>query len=635
MVRLFDEEPSRRLPVAAAPPDGLLVDSSGRPVWPVTAPDRSALHELGKVFGFSLEEVSATRSELEPAGGGAVVALGAESAPAARLYAHLTGRSWAVVEDAARLPPPDRFDVLVMLEDCLTSTLLDGLYAPHLSRAPGVLCSNSVEGLRSQVLMRSAAGALGGDGTCRRVDVLPVVDIATEESPSLTVLGARSRREDLISALSDGQTVLTVFTHSDGVDADLGPQLVMCPLDRAWESDPAAGKPTCQVTRQCYRLKVPLDDLVGSTLLLHPDRIAARAFIFNACIGVMPADSNVDPAFSLGARLLRNHRIGAMLTSWRPTICTPYDTELLSRLLLDGVPIGTAVARHNAMQASLQTGHRFGLFGDPALRVVPREDAPAQEVPRSIAGDVTEDPRLAGAPSRPVPGDQVTLLKACLGGQDHPRVGSSLPLSAIPNERAAALNAIEAYEAASRNGGDPGGIDERAGCAMRRAIADLVARRGRFCDLWLQYAAGSKMLTLAPRCRGCSNSTILYEIALKLDGVEPRHLEICSRCGFTRDVPRGFEMALHVHEGRVLRLEDNLPDDRWAGALTVQYRWPLPTDTWPWPSAPNGAPARELVLPEDLRPVPVVITVTLLVGTQIFLTSRAVRGAPLLSLRDG
>lgn len=84
----------RRLPLSSGPPDRLLVDPDGRPTWPAAPDERAALERIAELFGFHLGVAPSTRPAPEPSGDGLVVSLGDECAPLARLYAHLTGRSW-------------------------------------------------------------------------------------------------------------------------------------------------------------------------------------------------------------------------------------------------------------------------------------------------------------------------------------------------------------------------------------------------------------------------------------------------------------------------------------------------------------------------------------------------------------
>ncbi|MFD9332948.1 hypothetical protein ACFWBF_00775 [Streptomyces sp. NPDC060028] len=612
----------RRLPVAAVP-DGAaeLVDERGSPVWPLGPGDRAMLEEVGEAFGFRPVDtaLAQTSSCATSTPNGLVVALGAAAASHTRLFAHLTGRSWVLVEDVEELPPPDRFDVLVTLESCLSSGLLDALYAPHLSRAPGILHAASAEQLRRLVLARAAAAVMGGDAGCRRVDVVPIVDLEPQQSADAIALGSAATRVELEASLTAGATILTVFTHSDGLDGDFGSEAILCPVDETWHAETAARVPTCRVTRYCYRTERSLDSLVNAGATVHPDAIESRVMVFNTCVGVTPVDSNVDAAFGLGIRLMQSPRLGALVTTWRPTIGSYRATDLLVRLLFEGVELGEAVARHNTLHAELGTGLRLCLLGDPALRAVPPggSAAPPSPLPRT---------RSTAAPSRPSarPVGETALISASLSAADSPRVGSTPSLNHFADRVAEARAATDAY-ACSPDAPD-------AGDAMRAAVVDVIAQRGRFCDLWLRFASDCRMLALNPRCGSCSNSTVVYEVTLAVPGVSPRVLEICPRCGFTRDHPRGATVALHVSPHGVVRLLDAHLASEWAGAVTVQYRAPFPTRTQRWPVDRDGAPVREFALSEPLRPVPVVVSATFMTGSQLLMAGQALVGAGASSL---
>jgi len=199
-------------------------------------------------------------------------------------------------------------------------------------------------------------------------------------------------------------------------------------------------------------------------------------------------------------------------------------------------------------------------------------------------------------------------------------VGSTPSLASAPDKVRTALEAIRVFSTAVSHA-------ERIASAhaMRRAVVDVVAFRGRLCDLWLKHAIRSEAIQLSRRCDACTNSTVLYRIDIGLTGIAPRFLRICPRCGFSLDAPSETFCSIHVDADGVVRLQSDVTGTAWAAAVTRQYRWPCPTDTWEWPTASDGQPATAWRMPPAGHSGAATITLTIMAGTRIALASRATR----------
>ncbi len=605
---------TRELLVAHSTDPLALLASAAGPVWPVDSVSLELLRALGRTLGFSIRvmaDAQLNREPLEPTRTSEVVALSSDLASVARLYAHLTRRAWRVVDGPEGLGEVSEGAVLVVgTSGFLGSDVLDALTAPPQSVAPGLLYSSSARGLLHQALIRSAAAVLGGDDECPRVDVLPILNVAVRRGADRTVIGSGASAEELRTALTTCRGVLTVFTHSDGLDADLGPHFVLCPVDDTWLSAETEREPPCRVSGQCYRLRRPLTAAASAGRFVHPSSLAARAFIFNACIGVMPKDLNHDPRMGMGFRLLDNPGLATVFTSWRPALTTPGDTELLTRLLVAGVTAGEAVAHHNRAHHDRGTGHRLALFGDPECRVT---TLVSEQIDRDALAQVKLGRQLH-EPFR-FPGEQgaqLSLLLACFDAGDHARAGS-LPTMDRSVVRAA-VEGIGRFQSAPSPG---------SGAEMRRSVVAALASRGRFCDMWLRSAASSRVVGHAP-CVGCQNTLLRYEIAIAIDGVEARELELCPKCGFSRDLPSGMQADVMVTPTGDVTLDFDPGDEPCELALTVQYRWPEETQVTAWPML-GGRPRRQASC-GALMNLPVWVTVTMMVGTRVLLVSRSLRG---------
>jgi hypothetical protein len=243
-------------------------------------------------------------------------------------------------------------------------------------------------------------------------------------------------------------------------------------------------------------------------------------------------------------------------------------------------------------------------------------DRASEQTPANLFsfGSVVVQPKGDGVP------DQIVFLKNCVNAVNHSRELATASPSIMGELWTAASTGIENYQR------DTDRSELSVGDQMRRAVVTLIAHRGRLCDLWLQHVTAYRLVKFLPHCRGCTNSAGLYEFQFNDEGIEPRLLEICPRCGFTRDQPHKLEFSVSVISQNVVRLDCAPIQDPWAAALTVQYQWPLPTRVWPWPADSAGRPALEQPLIESLQPVPVFVTVTMMAGTRLAMASRKMRG---------
>lgn len=614
--------PGRSIAVYRCHGDPLLTVDGVVPVWPVDDDTCAALLEIAPSWGFDLVEVdrvdrvhSTGATDPEQSGGlGMVVGVGLESAPHAALYAHLTGRRWMVVEDLDELPDPDHVAIVLGEGLELTSRALDALYDPRLERAVGLLISESQDDMRRLVRTRAVTMRMGGDGRSRRVDIVPGSPMVQRDDDTAAVLGAGADTARLRAALSDARAVTTVFTHSDGLDADLGPGNILCPVDEAWQQ-PWERPPTCRATSFCYRAGGPTSSVASQ--LIHPSALAARVLVFNTCVGITPADSNVAARYGLGVRLAANHRVGALITSWRPTIGTYRSSIPLTRLLLSGTSLGAAVAASNRLHDELGTGLRFCLVGDPEASAVPVGSTP----PSDPEFDVR---RLTAATERDPGAGDMGFLRACLTSLSDARRGSAPGLGELAPVVTAALTAIDSLAESA--------VNPVAAQEMRKAVVSVFAQRGRVCDIWLGQAKAYRA-ALRSRCEGCSNTAVEYSVELVTPGTSARLLEICPRCGFVRDHPEDWAIGLAVESAGAVRLtrfpRQLAGADRhcWAGELAVRYRDPLPHHRQPWPAGPDGLPVETLECTRPLLAAPVVVTATFVVKDQLLQAGRAIIGS--------
>jgi hypothetical protein len=352
---------------ASDQPGEILRDGAGLPVWPAANPaDRAALEGVARLFGTNLDFVTAEPG-LAATRGGLVIGIGEDVEDLARLYAHLTRRGFAMAEDGSALRDLSP-SVVVTTLGLVSVELLDSLYSPDCGNvSPGMILADTVEALRSQVLIRSAAAALTSALPPLRIDLFPAQAFSATASETGMLLGGSASKPEYVRALSLGASVVSLLTHSDGIDAKLGP-LVLCPMQRVPLVFDEARLPTCQITRMCHRLSMPLEQALESGALLSPEAISTRVLVFAVCWGLLLKSSVDDYAWSLLARLLASSTIGAVLTSWEVILVTSDDLAILCKALIAGRTAGEALSEFLRDTGVRQKGIRMCLLGDPELR---------------------------------------------------------------------------------------------------------------------------------------------------------------------------------------------------------------------------------------------------------------------------
>lgn len=603
------------------PDDALIVDEAGRPVWGVAEHHVRAIVETGALAGFDLDLIEpgkVRRVELKETTFGDVVALGWRAAKVARMYAHLTGRSWSVSTTRGAAYLALAHAQVLVSRGALTSDFLDHIARIGRRGTPGILMAADECSLVGQALSRSAASVMDAADQSRSIVEIHPLLRPEDETPGSAALPHKRTLARI--GLGGGASVLSLYTHSDGLDADLGHGLVLCPKDDEWLAAAAAHprRPGCCSTGWCYRRNRSLEDDRIDEDLIHPASIRARAVILDACIGVLPDDSIIPYELGLGARLLSSSTIGGLITSWRPAITAPSQTEMMVQLLLSGETLGRAVASHNLAAEEEKTGHFLVLFGDPKLRVVKaKATLPTQSRRARLALTIrrsAEQPKPAAVPVWPMR----SMLEAL-----------STTAGPVPDEidvAGEARSALAALDSAADRE-----VDDDAGETGRRArhlVVKVLSHVSRLSEFWLPAADRAHLVMQPKTCDGCSNSVLHYRVDGGIHETDARELAICPRCAFVSDAPLGSNARLFLHRGAV---ELALDVDGPASAVLTQWcRPPHTTRRWKWPSLSDERLERFFHLPATLPAVPVVLTATIVTRDNFYSCSRAIHGAEVL-----
>jgi hypothetical protein len=592
--------------LAMAAPDGGLYAVDGQPVWPLRdAREREALERMAAALGNRVELITRARP-CRASGPEVVVGLGSRAFEDAELYAHLTLRTCIRArtrDELASLPIPA---VVVTTFDHVDEELLDLLYDRHdrgpMDEAPGLIFGFSDDELRCQVLARAAClRCPPREHELRRADVYPLLAFGCEQWPDVLVLGAQASPEAYRSAFSAGAGVLTLSTHSDGIDAQLLPDLVLCPMDRVpdqWERSMA---PSCLLTGSCHRRDRPMSQALEEGSLLSPSGIVADVLVHSVCWGLYPAPGVQSPAWSLVRRVLEGFDVAAVMTTWEIVSQTVLTTAPLFHELACGVPLGRALARHLSSADALQRGHKLCLLGDPAMRLSPRELVD----PFEGAAEHIDEPEL---PSAEHVANLALLRMMVMQARRSQRPGRT-------DTSRAALAAAMAYEAALITGEPLEDGDDGRGPQLRRAMIEYLADRlTDTSKYWIPCSDDVQAEREKGTCPACGRRTVSRVYRSRIPGASARCHTHCPTCGPVGDLPLHRHVTIAVEPGGLVRLGGELPHAHWYAQVVLDTQVAALRQSWPWPVDSTGAPAHSFQIPEPWPRVPLRVAVLLLRG---------------------
>jgi len=574
---------------------GCFYQHDGLPVWPVrNAAERQALERIVSTLGGEVRFVSSAEPKLLT-GPELVVGLGPGAHEQARLYAHLTRRCCLPLEHIEELNDVPRVAVVVTTFAHVNESLFDLLYGrDRIDRAPGVVFSYEDEDLTSQVLTRAAALYCSPASLeRRRVDVNPTLDFGCEESPEYTFVGGKSDASHFREALSCAAGLLTLYTHSDGIDAYLRKDLVLCPIQSVAGGGRAARQPSCVISGICHRCRRPMSEVLGTEMLLAPDIVRAHVFIYCACWGLYPSPGVHSTEFSLSRRFLQSFTIGALVTSWEINI---QRLPLVSRLFHDvarGVSIGEALALHLASEEARGHHHKLCLIGDPAIRL------PPSEIHDPLEG-------IQALTKPPPPSDRCMAGLGLLRLMIHQYAQEGADSSNI-------LPILAGYESMLASGRQH---DIELAHRFRRGMVSFLASQDTMLSkTWTQFTLATQSLPNRSACSVCGRRTVERVYSLRIPGAVARVETMCPSCGSIEDCPVDRRMSMRVESSGLIQLSGALPDSQWWARVTIERFFTQETHGWDWPPAATGEPLSHFQVPTPWPTVPFRLSVILVYGS--------------------
>ena len=546
-------------------PVSLSERSATQIVWPIdTEAEATGLRRLASILGCYVEPEAKAVSV--PRRQGLVVALDLSFRQLAKLYAALTGRTTALCVSAQRLAQLENVAVVLATPEHVTSKLLAELYqtAPK-AMVPGLLIASSVRAMRRQVLTRSAALYFGGRCQHGVVWFRPAMEQNEHKLGKLHVVGgavAPMRRRDL---LTEGTELLMVETHSDGIDAFLGPGLTLCPMLQDGAGGDLGRAPVCCSTGRCFRHNVPIIELASRGLTVAPKALSARVLVMATCSAVLPEGKALNSRWGYALQLADNPAIGALLATWHFIRANSNSYRLLLHEISCGAPLGAAIASFHASRRAQVENLAFCLLGDPDLRLS-----------STHVNQKTSNRSLREVASRRLDDDRFQLLSAppIVGVSERDEPAHKPPFLALYLRHAGktctaeakeawhkAVAAVFTYYATHR-------ADRwKALVQMQEAVLAYIRARGAmiFHD-WIGIGDTTRCAyrVSCPVCRTPAHADVVSFVAF---GFEPRRLTTCPCCGIVEDAPLSNDLVLRRHGSRSFELLGTHPDRLWRGDL--------------------------------------------------------------------
>lgn len=564
----------------------LLIDTSpstdfltldGELVWAVkNQSELEGLQKLAKIFGSTIKNVTG-RTENLPLGKEEVIALGKDTREAGLLYAHLTRRKFRSVESIEEILNGRIPSILIIKPKSLNGELLEFFYKPkaNVNTIPGIIFWENSQDGRRQVLIRSAAAHLGGQLESIRVDIHPLLDFGYKKSSQYEFLGGMASPSDMRASVGRGTGVLIMSTHSDGIDADMGKNLTLCPMNEIKTKPSLFFSPICQARRFCQRHNIAIEEFLQSDKVLSPGDIAARIFILNGCHVLSLQSGMVDIGWSLAQRLA-DCSLGAIVMTWETVITRPNQTAILGQNLSKGMPVGEAVALYNkSSEAKLFGKHRLCLLGDPKVKLpnigLAKKDSSKIKSLRKER-DKTDLTEVLGknSPSR------VEFFD----------IGFSyLAKRTVDEEKLSLISKTQTkigkYRELARKNSSGSSIESRRN-EMLEAILDYIIHiSGDIQSMWIPLADKFTIRTLVEKCINCQQPISTTNIAIKLFKTFRRRLVICPNCGIIEDSPSSVKLKFSLDKQN-LELWGKLPQQKCVAKVLVTSSSETDIREWEW-----------------------------------------------------
>jgi len=499
---------------------------------------------------------------------GVVYGLGPDVVSSGHLYAELTGRPYRSCNSLAELKASCN-DVVLCTISQLTPHLMHALYAREGTLgAPGLMFAQSPSDLDDVCRYQASKLKAAFPATSQRVFIYPMLEFKTMTRGEDLFVGGSLPAEELLPILSSGVPLLTLLSHSDGIDLRLSLQQHTCAFADSVPSGNEDLMPGCQVLDQCIRfLKKPtVLDARNKGSIVPIKLLRAQIGLISACQGVRFSDGIVDPVYGLTSALLRQAGFAAVITTWRRQT-TPFDHRHLNALINDlcsGVQIGAAVHSYNQSTIAKYLGSNLCVLGDPTFTL--NRDLNFTSLP--VSGVQPPDRKQDPASVRRTAEFLQELVAHAL--RESPEFDSAK--GNILVRRLAANRELE------------GQADHPT--SLDALLLDFMSA-GPWLDEYLCRFGQIDSMTEGVFCPSCSAPAVQIQTSFPNFQMVPRKWMRCACCEESRNMPLNWETCLDLSDGQegLIRI-CHVPEGAHV-MLGLYYPWGPAMKVFNWPSVGN------------------------------------------------
>lgn len=483
-----------------------LLENNGDPVWPIVS-DRmmTILTKSIDAFGLRAVQVSAAPSRISLLRDSYVLAVGKRYYSAGLLYAHLTRRKFRFINKWSHNADLDLIKVIVAAPEVLTVDFFDKIYLHNRGRQGIGLVVDDPEFILDQVIIRSAATKASMAPSRTRIDVYPDLSIPASYR-QMGLIGSLGNVSDIVEAVTLKAGVLTVSSHSDGIDAQIG-QLILCPMDKPYRGAPPSTPPPCIEASRCHRLGISVADAQSSDRIVRPEMFVATILVWIVCWGIRPRPSLIDPRSGYIFRMLRSPTLGCIVTAWDVVITRSMEASSLSADLASGISVGDSVCRQNLAD---WTGRRqLCVFGDPDTKI--------------SGGEPAAEYRVA---------ENRSFYERADDGAQYSKFYRSIIERDLREDDARAHEVEESLRKFSE-GARPDQLD-----TVQSALICYLLKRGHYiCNDWMREAEFKEEPGTRTNCMFCGLRTVSLVATVPSLLDQKREVTACPKCGVVLDAP--------------------------------------------------------------------------------------------------
>ncbi|MDV2080357.1 hypothetical protein [Marinobacter xestospongiae] len=300
---------------------------------------------------------------------GEVLVLEESLADLGRLYAHLTRRTFRILDVEQIESKFPEGSVIVVAIASLTNIAVERIQSLNNTTVLGIITGRSYPEIRKHALISSASIWLEGPLDQTRVDHCPLSKNPTFQDEGRTILGSHAAAQEIREAYTQKTGVLSLISHSNGLDAFLG-ALTLCPMiGKNFPNGRSKPPPVCVQENYCRRTQLSFENAVISGKLYSPDEIQARIAIFSVCFGIILEKSIFEHTWAYFLDMITSGKIGAMIAPIGIIYPSFQDIDPLVTSISKGIKLGQAIREFNSSDAATLNLVNFLLLGDPLLRL--------------------------------------------------------------------------------------------------------------------------------------------------------------------------------------------------------------------------------------------------------------------------